>query len=149
MVNIGKIQRKAYMSYLKGNLIVAKCISRYLRIIYSCDISYKADVDPTDNFSHLGLGTVVGSGTKIGANTKILQNVSIGGRGNHRGPNGEAMPTIGHDVLVGAGACILGPITVGDNATIGANAVVLKDVPDNAVVVGNPAHEIKRTNIDE
>lgn len=144
MINIGKIQRRAHNCFSKGHLICAKIISRYLRIVYSCDVSYMADVDESVNFSHLGLGVVVGSYAKIGRGTKILQNVCIGGRGDHRGPNGESMPQIGENVLIGAGACVLGPIIIGDNASIGANAVVLNDVPEGAIAVGNPARIITR-----
>ncbi len=143
MVHIGKLQRKAYLHYQKKHKLRAKIISRYLRLVYSCDISYRADVHPSVNFSHLGLGTVVGSGAVIGEGSKVLQHVTIGGRGDHRGPNGEAMPVIGKNVLIGAGACIMGPITIGDNASIGANAVVLHDVPAGATVVGIPARQVK------
>ena len=143
MVNIGKLQRMAHVCYKKKMKLFAKIISRYIRVVYACDISYMADVDSTVNFSHLGLGTVIGSYVKIGPRTKILQNVSIGGRGEHRGPNGESMPTIGADVLIGAGACVLGPIVIGNNSTIGANALVIHDVPEGAIVVGNPARIIR------
>ena len=132
MINIGKVQRKAHKHYLKGNKLLAKIISRYLRVVYSCDISYVADVDETVNFSHLGLGVVVGSYAKIGKGTKVLSNVCIGGRGNHRGLNGESMPEIGENVLIGTGACVLGPVKIGNNVSIGANAVVLNDVPEGA-----------------
>lgn len=108
------------------------------RLIYSCEIPYTADIDPSVTFPHKGLGVVIGHDTVIGANTKVLQNVTIGGRSNIR-----ANPIIGKNVLIGANACILGPITVGDNAQIGAHSVVLHDVPPNAVVIGNPARVIK------
>lgn len=73
----------------------------------------------------------------IGKNFTCLHNVTIGK--NHGG-----LPTIGDNVFCGCGSCILGPITVGNNVKIGANAVVVKDIPDNCVVVGNPGVIVKR-----
>lgn len=72
----------------------------------------------------------------IGENTAIYQNVTIGGRGR------SGCPVIGKNVFIGAGAVIMGGITIGDNARIGANAVVIHDVPDNSTAVGVPARNI-------
>lgn len=75
--------------------------------------------------------------TKIGNRVKVSQNVTLGGRSGHLD-----VPVIEDDVEIGAGACVLGPIRVGAGAKIGANAVVLRDVPAGAIVVGIPAREI-------
>lgn len=88
-------------------------------------------------FAHNGLGCVVNEEAEIGDGTKILQNVSIGGRGTH------GVPKIGKNVPIGCGAAILGGVCIADNAQIGANAVVLSDIPNNAVAVGIPAKVIK------
>ncbi|GAB1475506.1 hypothetical protein MASR2M70_03380 [Bacillota bacterium] len=82
---------------------------------------------------HGGLGVVIHAKSRIGENTKIYQNVTIGGR------EGRGHPIIGENVYIGAGACILGGITIEDNAKIGANAVVLADVPKGGIAVGVPA----------
>lgn len=76
----------------------------------------------------------------IGKNFVCLHNVTLGL--NHGG-----LPTIGDNVFCGCGSCVLGPIKIGNNVKIGANAVVLKDIPDNSVVVGNPAKIVKRNGI--
>ena len=89
-------------------------------------------------FAHNGLGCVVNQNAKIGNNVSIGGNVVIGGRGG----KGET-PNIEVNVLIGAGALILGGITIGQDSKIGAGAVVLKDVPHHSVAVGNPAHVIK------
>ena len=68
----------------------------------------------------------------------LYQNVTLGGR------NGKGGPIIGKNCIIGAGACVLGEITIGDNVNIGANAVVLEDVPENCTVVGVPAKIVKR-----
>lgn len=87
-----------------------------------------------------GMGIVVGETAEIGENCTIYHGVTLGGTGHGKG---KRHPTLGNDVLVGAGAKILGPITVGDNARIGANAVVLHDVPTGATVVGVPGKVVR------
>lgn len=88
-----------------------------------------------------GMGIVIGETAVIGNNCTIYHNVTLGGRGHVKGE--KRHPTIGDDVLVGAGAKLLGPITVGSGASIGANAVILHDVPDGATVVGVPGKIVK------
>jgi serine O-acetyltransferase len=105
-------------------------------------IPVTADIDTTVVFVHKGFGVVVGHDTVIGARTKILHNVTIGGRSGVR-----VNPVIGSDVLVGAGAIVIGAVVVGDRAIIGAGAVVLSDVPAGAMVAGNPA-VVKRMGRD-
>jgi len=88
-----------------------------------------------------GMGVVIGETTIIGDNVTIYQGVTLGGTGKERG---KRHPTIGNDVVIGAGAKILGNITIGDNSYIGANAVVIKDVPANSTVVGVPGRITKQ-----
>jgi serine O-acetyltransferase len=83
-----------------------------------------------------GNGTVIGETSVIGDDVMIYQAVSLAGTGKEKG---RRHPTIGNNVVIGAGAIVLGNITVGDNSRIGAGAVVTKDVPADATVVGNPA----------
>ncbi len=88
-------------------------------------------------------GIVIGSGVKIGQRAHILQGVTIGGEGGKTRENGQTQPHLGDDVLVGAGAKLLGPIRIGNHVKIGANAVVNTDLPDNCTAVGIPARIVK------
>ncbi|MDO4219264.1 MAG: serine O-acetyltransferase EpsC [Synergistaceae bacterium] len=88
-----------------------------------------------------GTGVVIGETTEIGNNVTMFQGVTLGGRGNEKGQ--KRHPTIGDNVFIGSGAKILGPVVVGSNSKIGANSVVLKDVPDGATITGMRARIIK------
>lgn len=87
-------------------------------------------------------GIVVGGGVKIGENCILLQQVTLGERNGNGSDPTHAYPTVLNNVVINAGAKLIGNITVGDNAIIGANAVVIKDVPENSVAVGIPARNI-------
>lgn len=87
-----------------------------------------------------GMGVVIGETTQIGDNVTIYQGVTLGGTGKDVG---KRHPTIGNNVLIGSGAKVLGPFTVGDNSKIAANAVVLSEVPSNSTCVGVPARVVK------
>jgi serine O-acetyltransferase len=87
-----------------------------------------------------GSGVVIGETAEIGNRVTLYQGVTLGGTGFARG---KRHPTISDDVTVGSGAKLLGPITVGQCAKIGANTVVVSDVPPNATVVGNPGHPVR------
>lgn len=89
---------------------------------------------------HHGYGSII-SGI-LGDNVHINQGVTIGGNWG-RSNGGRALPTIGNNVWIMAGAKILGPITIGDNVLVGANAVVIRDVPSNSVVAGVPARKVR------
>ena len=82
-----------------------------------------------------GMGVVIGETSVIGDNVTLFQGVTLGGTGKEKG---KRHPTLGNNVVVGAGAKVLGNIRIGDNVSIGANAVVLRDVPPNSTVVGVP-----------
>jgi serine O-acetyltransferase len=104
------------------------------RIIFSVSLPASVEVGRNVTFGYQGLGIVVHRQAVLGSNIVISPNVVIGGRGC------PGAPVIKDDVLIGAGACILGPVTIGRGAKIGANAVVLTDVPPHATAVGIPAH---------
>lgn len=88
-----------------------------------------------------GTGVVIGETTEIGDDCTLYQGVTLGGTGKDKG---KRHPTLGNNVMVGAGAKVLGPITIGNNSKVGAGAIVLKDVPDNCTVVGNPGRIVKK-----
>ena len=90
------------------------------------------------HFNHLGMGIIINPASVLGSNIKINQHVTIGGSGE------GGCPVIEDDVYIGAGAKVLGAIRIGRNSRIGANAVVLQDVPDGATAVGIPARIIQK-----
>jgi serine O-acetyltransferase len=94
----------------------------------------------SDFFIDHGSGVVIGETTEIGDRVTLYQGVTLGGTGFARG---KRHPTLQDDVTVGSGAKLLGPVTVGRNAKIGANTVVIEDVPDHTTVVGNPGHPVR------
>ena len=110
-------------------------------VLNSVDIHPSAEIGGGFVLVH-GLGTVIGGETRIGRKVTIYQNVTLGAR--NRFVDGRQMPSIGENTMVFAGACILGPIDVGARCHIGANAVVLKDVPDFSVAAGVPAKIVPR-----
>jgi serine O-acetyltransferase len=118
-------------------------LMRYIRVVYSCDIPYTCELAEGVVLCHSGLGVVIHDKAVVGEGTRIYQNVTIGGR------HGRGSPVIGRNVFIGAGACVVGGVRVGDNAVIGANAVVIHDVPENAVVGGVPAKILKYAEANE
>jgi serine O-acetyltransferase len=94
----------------------------------------------SDFFIDHGSGVVVGETAEIGDRVTLYQGVTLGGTGFARG---KRHPTLEDDVTVGSGAKLLGPVTVGRNAKVGANTVVIEDVPDHTTVVGNPGHPVR------
>lgn len=109
------------------------------RIVFGCDIPPEVKFGKNFCLPHFGMGVVINPKAVIGDNCKIYQQTTIGAR------NDQWMTVIGDNVLLGAGCKILGSITIGNNAKIGANAVVLSDVPPDATAVGIPAKIIVKT----
>lgn len=139
----------AHAFLIRGGVLtlIGRIIERINMFICANDVSAKADIGETTEFKHRGLGCVVHSMAKIGENCVIFQNVTIGSKWSGFICNGEA-PVIGDNVMIGAGAVILGEITVGDNSIIGANAVVLNDVPENSIALGVPATIKRRDEVE-
>jgi len=127
------------MALLKRNKIplLPKVIQWFIRITCSADIPVNIYIGENTVLKHNGLGVVLHEKAIIGENVTIMQNVTIGGR------NGRGAPRIDNNVFIGSGACVLGDIIIGKNSMIGANAVVINDVPENAVVGGIPAKVLK------
>lgn len=125
-----------------GVHIVAGLCERLMRHLCLCWISTRAEIDGGLRIAH-GVGLVIGGGTIIGKHCDVRQNTTFGGNFNKVDALGRGKPKLGDNVSVGAGAVILGPVNVGSNSIIGANAVVTKDVPENVIVAGVPAKIIK------
>ncbi len=114
------------------------------RFATGVDIHPGARIGPGLFIDH-GMGTVIGATAEIGRDVTLLHQVTLGARGGARqGSCGKRHPTVGDRVVVGAGAKLLGPIRIGSDARIGANAVVLEDVPAGATAVGVPARIARR-----
>lgn len=120
--------------------LLARLISQANRFFTGIEIHPGAQVHPTCFIDH-GMGIVVGETAVIGENVRMFHGVTLGGTGKDKG---KRHPTIGSNVLIGARATILGPVTIGDGAKIGAGAVVLDSVPQKATVVGLRAEPITR-----
>lgn len=105
-------------------------------------IPLETEIGPESRCGHRGIAVVIHSKARIGARCVIRAQVTIGGARPNEGREG-GLPVIGDDVSLGTGAKVLGPVTIGDNAVIGANAVVIHDVPAGATVGGVPARVLK------
>ena len=127
---------------------LARLIMHFARIFTGIEIHPGAKIGSNFFMDH-GLGIVIGETTEIGENVTIYQGVTLGGImpsiESDLQRNQKRHPTIGNNVIIGSGAQILGSITVGDYARIGANSVVSKDVPSNVTVAGVPAREFARS----
>ena len=119
--------------------ILPRVISQLARWVTGVEIHPAAQIG-TGFFIDHGMGLVIGETAEIGDYVTLFQGVTLGGTGKERG---KRHPTLGNHVVVGAGAKILGGITIGDNVKIGANSVVLRNVPANSTVIGVPARVIK------
>lgn len=115
--------------------VLPKLITLLIFLIYNSKIPYQAKIGRGSTFGYGGMGVVIHSKSIIGVNCTICQQVTIGG-GNSRFPG---VPVIGNNVYIVKGSIVMGGITIGNNVTIGANAVVTKPVSDNAIVAGVPA----------
>ena len=120
--------------------LVARWLSQLSRALTGIEIHPGAQIGPRFFIDH-GMGVVIGETAEVGADVTLYHGVTLGGVSLH---HGKRHPTIEDGVVIGAGAKVLGAITVGKNSRIGANAVVVKDVPPDSVVVGIPGKPVKR-----
>lgn len=132
--------RRAHKAYLKGHMLRARLISQRSRNRTGIEIHPGAVIGKGLVIDH-GDGVVIGETTVIGDNVTLYQGVTLGGTGKE---TGKRHPNIGSGVTIGAGAKVLGPITIGDNSKVGAGSVVLRDVPPNCTVVGNPGRVVQK-----
>ncbi|MBL7197258.1 MAG: serine O-acetyltransferase [Candidatus Omnitrophica bacterium] len=114
--------------------ILPRAISQFTRLLTGIEIHPAARIGRGLFIDH-GMGVIIGETSIIGDNVTLYQGVTLGGTGKE---TGKRHPTIGNNVVIGAGAKILGNISIGDNSYVGANAVVIKDVPSNSTAVGVP-----------
>ena len=127
--------RKANWCFRHGLFFLARWISQRCVRRTNIEIHPGATIGRRLFIDH-GMGVVIGETTEIGENCLLYQGVTLGGTGKDKG---KRHPTLGDNVMVGAGAKVLGPITIGNNVKVAANAVVLKPIPDNCTAVGVPA----------
>ncbi|MFH0826510.1 MAG: serine O-acetyltransferase EpsC [Candidatus Omnitrophota bacterium] len=132
--------RIAHTLYKMRLYFCARYLSQLMRWATGIEIHPGAQIGKRFFIDH-GMGVVIGETAIIGDDVLLYQGVTLGGTGLEKG---KRHPTIGHNVVIGAGANVLGNITVGDNSYIGANAVVIKDVPVNSTVVGVPGRITKQ-----
>ena len=125
--------------------LIARIISQFSRFLTGIEIHPKAKIGKNLFIDH-GMGVVIGETSEIGNNVTIYHMVTLGGISPSIDSNEQRSikrhPTLKDNVVIGSGAQILGPVIIGENSKIGANAVVTKDVPDNAIMIGIPAKNI-------
>ena len=132
--------RVSHWFYKHKLFTIARVISQTARFLTGIEIHPGAKIGKGFFIDH-GMGVVIGETTEIGDNCLIYQGVTLGGTGKERG---KRHPTLGNNVMVGAGARVLGPIRIGNNVKVAAGAVVLEPVPDNCTCVGVPARIVRR-----
>lgn len=135
--------RVAHKLYVKGHYFWARYISQRAARRTGIEIHPGAKIGKGLFIDH-GNGVIIGETTIIGDNVTLYQGVTLGGTGKE---HGKRHPTIGNNVMISAGAKILGSFTIGDNSKVGAGSVVLSEVPPNSTVVGVPGRVVKRNNI--
>ncbi len=132
--------RVAHKLHEKKKYLPARAISQAARFFTGIEIHPGAKIGKGLMIDH-GMGVVIGETTEIGDNCTLYQGVTLGGTGKDVG---KRHPTLGNNVMVGAGAKVLGPFKIGDNTKIAANAVVLEEIPDNCTAVGIPAKIVRK-----
>ena len=132
--------RVAHKLYQNGNYFSARAVSQVARFVTGIEIHPAAQIGKRFFIDH-GMGVVIGETAEIGDDCTIYQGVTLGGTGKDVG---KRHPTLGNNVMVGAGAKVLGPLKIGSNSKIAANAVVLHEVPENSTAVGIPAKVVKK-----
>jgi len=147
-----RMYRRAHKHYLKGHFFRARLISQRAVRKTGIEIHPGATIGRRLVIDH-GTGIVIGETAEIGDDCLLYQGVTLGGTGKDVG---KRHPTLGNNVMVSAGAKVLGPFKIGDNSRVAAGAVVLEEVPPNSTVVGVPAHvvrqngkKVERTPLDQ
>ena len=131
--------RRAHWFWTHGMKFIGRAISQRTRRVTGIEIHPGAVIGRRLVIDH-GMGVVIGETVQIGDDVLLYQGVTLGGTGKEQG---KRHPTIGSNVLIGSGAKVLGPFTVGDNSRIASNAVVLTEIPPNSTAVGVPARVVR------
>ena len=143
------LHKVSHFFHLAGFELIGRIISQITRFFTGVEIHPGAKIGKNLFIDH-GMGVVIGETSEIGNNVTIYHAVTLGGSSpsidSERQRHEKRHPTIGDDVVIGSGAQIIGPVKVGNNARIAANAVVVKDVPENATMIGIPAKAVKLEN---
>ncbi len=134
------LHRIAHWLYQKNLVLLPRLISQFNRFLTGIEIHPGARIGEGLFIDH-GMGVVIGETAEIGDNVTIYQGVTLGGTGKEKG---KRHPTVGNNVVISAGAKVLGSLVVGDNVKIGAGSVVLRNVPPNCTVVGVPGKVVVR-----
>ncbi len=137
------LHRIAHWFWTHNLKLIARIISHFSRWLTGIEIHPGAKIGRRFFIDH-GMGVVIGETTEIGNDVTLYHQVTLGGTSTKKG---KRHPTIGNNVVIGAGAKVLGPVKIGDNCKIGANSVVIKDVPPNSTVVGIPGKVVRREGI--
>lgn len=133
----------SHFLYKKNLLFLARLISQIARFLTGIEIHPGATLGAGILIDH-GMGVVIGETAELGDRITIYQGTTLGGTGKEKG---KRHPTVGNNVVIGAGSKVLGNISIGSNSKIGANSVVINDVPEGATVVGIPGRVVKIKNI--
>ena len=139
MINAYYFYRLSHFFYIKKIPLLPKIIQFVIFIFYNSSIPYQAVIGKGTVFAYGGIGVIIHKKAIIGENVIIGSSVVIGGKKGH-----SVLPKIGNNVYISTGSKILGNVEIGDNAIIGANAVVLIDIPNNATAVGIPAKILRK-----
>ncbi len=132
--------RVAHRLYISEHFLSARAISQAARLFTGMEIHPGAKIGRGLFIDH-GMGVVIGETTEIGDECTLYQGVTLGGTGKDKG---KRHPTLGNNIMIGAGAKVLGPLNVGDNSKIAAGAVVLSDIPEHSTAVGVPAKVVRQ-----
>ncbi|WNQ11717.1 serine O-acetyltransferase EpsC [Paenibacillus aurantius] len=137
------LHRIAHWFFVRKYFTLARILSQFGRFMTGIEIHPGARIGRRLFIDH-GMGVVIGETCEIGDDVVLYQGVTLGGTGKERG---KRHPTIGNNVVISSGAKVLGSFRVGDNSRIGANSVVLQEVPPNSTVVGIPGKIVKRDGV--
>lgn len=129
----------SHFLHQRGFKFLARLNSQIMRSLTGIEIHPGATIGRKIMIDH-GMGVVIGETAEVGDRVIIYQGVTLGGTGNH---TGKRHPTVGNDVFIGSGAKVLGPVTLGDGVKVGANSVVLRDIPAGSTVVGIPGKIVR------
>ncbi len=135
--------RVAHALQNRGMVFLARAISQHAAKVTGIEIHPAARIGKRFFIDH-GHGVVIGETTEIGDDVTLYQGVTLGGTGKE---TGKRHPNIGDGVMIGAGAKVLGPITIGANTNVASGAVVLQDIPENSTAVGVPAQVVRRNGV--